>query len=579
MGTARKTLFLVVVCLVVLLIAAGAAFGKTPKRVMIVVMDQMQPGYAQQYDMKNVLFLQDHGVNFKRAYVGDMASETVVSHNVMVSGLFPKNMGWSDEAIRDVDGVLIDPATTLPYGKNAIVTVGDLGTADYVKLITATGGYPKLGDYLKAKFPGTIVANVGEKGYQVESMAANSSDWWVRMGSKKNTADLTAPFSPASVPWTGTYRGAGGNPPPYIKNDPRFLVSVGNKSYPNDYYGTKDGWPSWMYPEDGRYVKGPYAGHESGDIWVADAALAIMDNEKWSGLWVTFSAIDKIGHMWGGGAVDTLVNYTWDPDSIFREVHMPWAAKNADDQLGRLIKKLKQKGQFDDTLIVVTADHGSTYGGKGFYGTDALDGASAYTPGVPGGWYAGTWWPSYTKPYDKPNVTDGPAALQPLMDTGLVEFSYQSTAIESWLKDPTAENMATCAGVMATLPGVIATYVKNGDHYDLTWASDSMTAAERRWWTRHGQELVNTMAFEGSADVVGLLADKTLYAAYGDHGGAQKDVQRIPMAFYMPGISHATRRAGFRLVDITPTVLETLGITPTATMDGKAYHLPIPGSK
>ena len=44
---------------------------------------------------------------------------------------------------------------------------------------------------------------------------------------------------------------------------------------------------------------------------------------------------------------------------------MPWAAKNADDQLGRLIAKLKALGQFDDTLIVVTADHGSTYGSQG----------------------------------------------------------------------------------------------------------------------------------------------------------------------------------------------------------------------
>ena len=60
-------------------------------------------------------------------------------------------------------------------------------------------------------------------------------------------------------------------------------------------------------------MKGPYAGHESGDMWVADAAIDIMDHENWSGLWVTFSAIDKIGHMWGGGDVDTLANYKWDP--------------------------------------------------------------------------------------------------------------------------------------------------------------------------------------------------------------------------------------------------------------------------
>ena len=66
----------------------------------------------------------------------------------------------------------------------------------------------------------------------------------------------------------------------------------------------------------------------------------------------------------------------------------------------------------------------------------------------------------------------------------------------------------------------------------------TMTNAEFEWWEMTGQHLVDTMAFSGSADVVGLLANKTVYAVYGDHGGAQKDVQRIPMAFYAKGIKH-----------------------------------------
>jgi hypothetical protein len=164
-----RVLFVAVVVLAALLAAAAPALAvHRPTRVMIVVMDQMQPGYAEQFNMTNVKFLQNRGVNFPKAYVGDMASETVVSHNVMVSGMFPKHMGWADEAFRDVDNIM-------GYGAGAIVTSGDLGTADYVKLI-AEWDYAKLGDYLHAKFPDTIVANVGEKGYQVESMAASSSD-------------------------------------------------------------------------------------------------------------------------------------------------------------------------------------------------------------------------------------------------------------------------------------------------------------------------------------------------------------------------------------------------------------------
>ena len=132
---------------------------------------------------------------------------------------------------------------------------------------------------------------------------------------------------------------------------------------------------------------------------MADATIDIINeqdgtdgNADWSGLWITFSAIDKIGHMWGGGEVDTLATYNWTPGTLFEQVHMPWAAKTADDQLGRVIDALKAKGEFDSTLIVVTADHGSTYGGKSDYGDNVYDGGNV------GGWYAGTWFPGYTTP-------------------------------------------------------------------------------------------------------------------------------------------------------------------------------------
>jgi hypothetical protein len=559
MSLARKGLLFAVVVLLVLLVAAGAAFAAKPKHVLIVVMDQMQPNYAEKYDMSNVLWLQNKGFNFKNAWVGDMASETVVSHNVMVSGVYPKNMGWSDEAFRDVDDVI-------GQGENEIITSGDLGYDDYVALIQNMD-YPKLGDYLHNKFPGTIVANVGEKGYQVESMAASSSDFCVRMGSKKATGD------PSGLPWVGNYRGASGhNVPAYITDNPRFKVSVANDraasdpAYPSDYYGTKAGFPAYMYYEDGRYVGGPFSTNLSGDTWVADAAIQIMEHENWSGLWVTFSAIDKIGHMWGGGAVDTIANYQWTPNTLFEQVHMPWAAKTADDQLGRLITELKAKGIYNDTLIVVTADHGSTYA-QNFHGTDELDGANL------AGWYAGSWHAGNTATI---STSTGSADLKPLMDTGKVEFSYQSTAIESWLKmDSRSWNdRLSVARTMATLPDVIATYVRHGDHYVLVSASTwTMTSAERSWWEKTGQQVVDAMAWPGSADIVGLLKDKTTYAAYGDHGGAQKDVQRIPMAFWAKGIKHKNVTNNIKLVDLMPTVLKAMGIKEMATMDGSARDL------
>lgn len=556
MARRLRILLMLVLCLGVVLALAAPAMAKRPTHFVIVVIDQMQPGYAQQFGMTNVLDLQKKGVNFPNAYVGHMASETVIAHNVMVSGQFPKHMGWSDEAFRDVNNVI-------GYGADAIVTSGDLGFADYEKLI-AEWDYKKLGDYLHEKFPGTVVANVGQKGYQVESMAASSSDYYVRYGSKKKTSDLA---DPSVVPWSGTYRGPSGKLPDYIKNDNRFLVSVGN---PSDSLETTKTAPAWMYAEDGRYVVGDYAGHEGGDNWVADASLKIMDNENWSGLWVTFSSMDKVGHMWGTGEIDTLATYGWDPNSIFAQIHMPWVAKNADNQLGRLLAKLKEKGIDDETLIVVTADHGATYGkGEGFKGVEAYD------AGVASNWYAGSWYPGYGSDPKVPNTSAGSPNLKPLMDIGNVAFSYQSTAIETWLKDWSMAKKLAAADVMEDLPGVIATYVKNGDRYKRYSADVGMTKSESDWWAAHGQELVDTMCYEGSGDVVGLLADYTSYGVFGDHGGAQMDVQRIPMVWYMPGIKRAVNKSGIRLVDLMPTAMKAIGIAATDPMDGKAYDLKI----
>ncbi len=64
-----------------------------PTRVLIVVFDQMRPEYADRFNMVNFKALRDGGTNFKKAFLGHMGSETVISHNVMVSGQSPRNVG------------------------------------------------------------------------------------------------------------------------------------------------------------------------------------------------------------------------------------------------------------------------------------------------------------------------------------------------------------------------------------------------------------------------------------------------------------------------------------------------------
>ena len=567
MRPARKGILFTLVVFLVLLVVAATALGATPpKRVLVVVMDQMHPEYAKQFNMTNVLWLQNHGANFQNAIVGDMASETVVSHNIMVSGMLPKNQGWSDEAFRDTDNVL-------GGGSDAIYITGDLSYSQFAALIQDKG-YKKLGTYLHAAYPGSTVACVGEKSYQVRSMTAGSADFGVYLGSGTTAdANMVALLG-------GKYRPAAGAPnnaalPAYISGDTRFNV---NSDSANDY-GTLTTSPAWIYPEDGdRMMPGYIEGHLGGDNWVADATIKIMQNEpNWSGLFVNFGAIDKSGHMWGGGEADNLKRYNWDPNSWLDSMtHMPFIAKNADNQLGRLIGTLKALGELDQTLIVVTADHGSTASTKHFYGNNA-QGAGDFN------WY---WGKSATDGdyYDTP-VDQMSPAIQTLLGNATVgsniAFSYQSTGIETWLKSTALADKQAAAKVMRTVPGVIATYYKSEDGMsyvlDSSKTKTKMTSAERDWWKSHGQMLVNTMAWPGSAEVVGLLQDRTSYGAWGDHGGAQKDVQRVPMVFYNPGLKAVTRNAESHTVDIMPTVMKWMGITPDASpapqMDGKAYSL------
>lgn len=127
---------------------AATAAPSQPTRVLIVLFDQMLPKYTNQFDMPNYRSIRNAGTNFKNAYLGYMASETVIAHNVITSGQLPKHMGWTDEAYRDAGNLLA------PAGAGEMHITGDLSLADYGTLIS-NEGYPKLADYLHGEFPGS----------------------------------------------------------------------------------------------------------------------------------------------------------------------------------------------------------------------------------------------------------------------------------------------------------------------------------------------------------------------------------------------------------------------------------------
>ena len=118
--------------------ASASPSSAPPNRVVIILFDQMLSTYADQFAMPNFRRVRDAGTNFKNAYLGYMASETVIAHNVITSGQSPRHMGWVDEAYRDSGNLL-------GKGADAMHITGDLSLANFGTLV-GSEGYPKLAD-------------------------------------------------------------------------------------------------------------------------------------------------------------------------------------------------------------------------------------------------------------------------------------------------------------------------------------------------------------------------------------------------------------------------------------------------
>ena len=545
---------------------------KSADRVLIVLFDQMLPQYADQFRMPNFRRLRDRGTDFDQAYLGYMASETVLAHNVITSGLYPRNMGYTDEAYRD-------HANVFGKGVDQMHITGDLSLADFATVEKNHGTtYPKLADYLHTARPGTKFITVGEKSYAVEAATGASGDIAVRLSSRRKDVTSDAPTGcrnlsiPTAPGINGQWRSpVGKNVPAYLtlpdQNDPKLCGRYFVNADKNNDYGTKAAFPSWLYPNEGnRTVPGNDPAHLGGDTWAADAAIEMMGKENWSGMFVTLAGIDKAGHMWGAQAD----NAPQDCATLAGQTHVECNAENADVQLGKMLDEVEKvdAARGGKTLVVLTADHGATYG-QNFYGkttSDASDSNWYYAPPNLGVWDAGS---AATAP-DTVSYSNPSPAVANLNADGNVQFSYQSTAIESWLIDHSVTKKKQGAVNMLAMPGVIASYWRRGDRFVLH-GTNTMTGSERSWWRAHGQEIVDTMAGDDGPDVIGLEHDRSSYGVYGDHGGAQESVQRVPMVFWSAGMKGDSSRAAFRTIDVMPTILKAMGIKPTARTDGRAH--------
>jgi hypothetical protein len=486
-----------------------------PDHLLFMVFDQMRPDYIDRFGLENFKRLRASSRHYPDAYVGHLASQTVVAHMVMPTGLPPRALPWVEDAFVDEAGTLGKPG--------AAYKTGELGREQTWKLlqgIPRTQFLPaRLIDALGEKVGGVFA--VGQKDYAANLLGGPHASSIVTLAKPQDGATECTP--------------TGVNVPDYIASNRRFAIDCSE----SQTYGT--GFNT-VYKIDGnRYVPGKDPAHLGGDIWTADAAIEIMRRDRWSGLLLTFGGIDKIAHMLGeqdGGGLE----------SVPSEYHLADILRIADQQLGRLLAALDEQGLANRTLVVVTSDHGgqeNTFymGNNGSQSCCPFEGSKA----------------SVTPPYWVAHVN--------AVAGGKLKTAYASTTLTVWLADRSASTEQSAIRGLKDIPGITEIYARrqtgSSYRYDQVHANFRSTTAQfQSWAKRHSAELLDTMAGPAGPDVVGLLADGYGFGRIGDHGGAQERVQRIPLFMRVPGEPPARRKEQIRQMDLAPEITKILALRP-----------------
>jgi hypothetical protein len=472
-----------------------------PDRLVVMVFDQMRPDYIDRFDLDNFKRLRASSRHYPEAYVGHLASQTIVSHLVIPTGLPPKELPWVEDVLLDAEGALGTP--------NAVYKTDDLTRDQMWHLLERVPRERFLQSRIQDAH-GPVFA-IGEKNYAAMVFGGPHASAIVTLAKAKGRC------TPDGV-----------NVPAYITGNPRFSLDCA------ETYGTG---LSTIYALDGsRFVPGNDASRPGGDVWTADVALEVMRRESWAGLFLTFGGIDRVAHMLGEQDGPGLA-------SVQSEYRLADILRVADAQLGRILNELDARGLAERTMVVVTADHGGQR-------HEAYLGNNLFQSCCP-----------YDNVADPP---EPPYWLQHLNNVGKLRTGYADSDITLWLADHSEANTRAVIRGLQDVSGVTEIYANQnaGGTYRNERVYDSLErqgTAFRFWAGKHSEELANTMASAAGPDLIALLADGYGFGRIGGHGGAQEKVQRIPMIIRVPGEMPSRRTMALRLMDLAPEIAKVLG--------------------
>lgn len=349
-----------------------------------------------------------------------------------------------------------------------------INAGELTEVITSSGVLTLAGAIKEANPSAKAIAISAEKYYAAAAMGLPNADYIIYSAQRGNT------LIPAAI--------RGYEPPLEILNDPNLRMAIQN---PGDH-----------------------------DTWAMNVALKIFERERPAVLLINLPETDGKGHATGG--------------LIAPQVMAP-IIQNVDRQIGRLVEAYKEAGIYEQTVFVITADHGMVPNGR--------------------------------------NID--PKVLEPAFRRAGAEPLNRGVHI--WLKGPNRSAAAAQEIARLNIEGIVGVYYKTrdsaGNHlYAPAPITQAKLTSELNAAYRY---LLGTYASPHGPDIALALAEDTVFGTKPPNTRGQHDTftwgnQHIPLIISGPGVKQGiVSEYAARLADIAPTALALLGVAVSPEkMDG-----------
>ncbi len=479
--------------------ARAATPAPTAKYVVLIVLDAGKPEYITNHinQMPTMKAFLQHARWYNRAWVGDLMSITPPGHAVIGTGSLPKDDGgivnW-DWGIHST-GKISPTMQALQNYQNgwAFKLIKDSGT-------------PTLAGVIHSKYPkGLVIAGSGAHFHAAGPLGGPDANF---IFSYDRINGNWAPYSLSP-----------GHPVPTgLLQDPTLrtkLVTSNGSTVPLVY----DPLPLGVQ-----------------DSLVVNFAIKSLQQYKPRGILINLPEVDTVGHWSQKWAKDEGTLY-----------------ESFDKDFARLIAAYKKAGIYNQTLFVITADHGMIQSKHRVIDRDAV-------------------------------IKDIRAQLGQksiILTNGGGTGGPTMTSI--WLKKQANNERAAKMLFAKHFDNVSAIYylTKTDGQYAYEQAGCEQCSPELQATYRY---LLSTEAGPTGEDIAILLREGArnsgLPAMLGRHGGADWGSQHITLILSGPGVKAGMSQAPARLADIAPTVERFMGISPDAR-DGvvlaDAFQQPVAG--